>query len=132
MTKRALIFLAGLLGVRAYGQQTTFDATNFIVTGEGLAAGMADYSLKDIYQQKSFPAQMAAQMNTHFPQALFQGTGIGNAPGFPEMPVRVPGPGQNSVRSDFPPQLFVFNLSLPRFRVAASFQRHPTAQLSQS
>ena len=86
MTKRALIFLAGLLAVRAYAQQKTFDATNFVVTGEGLAAGMADYSLKDIYQQKSFPAQMAVQMNTHFPQALFQGTGIGNAPGFPEMP----------------------------------------------
>ena len=64
-----------------------------IVVGEGLAAGIADYSLslKDVYQDKSFPAQMARQMNTGFPQPLIQPPGIGNVPGFPAMPVRLPG-----------------------------------------
>src|SRR5205085_2037186 len=64
-----------------------------------------------------------------FPQALFQGSGIGNAPGFPEMPVRVPGPGQNSVRTDFPPQLFVFNVSVPGLRVEDSLNRRPAAPI---
>ena len=93
MIKRALLVLAVAMASQLDAQQKKFDATNFIVLGEGLAAGMADYSLKDIYQLKCFPARMATQMNTSFPQALFQGSGIGNAPGFPEMPVRVPGPG---------------------------------------
>jgi hypothetical protein len=121
--------LACLAAFRLDAQQKKFDPTNFIVVGEGLAAGMADFSLKDIYQLKSFPAQMAIQMNTSFPQALFQGSGIGNAPGFPDMPVRVPGPGQNSVRSDFPPQLFVFNLSIPGYRVEDSLGRRPSAPI---
>jgi hypothetical protein len=129
MSKRALIFLAGVMAFQLEAQQKKFDPTNFIVVGEGLAAGMADFSLKDIYQIKSFPAQIAVQMNTSFPQALFQGTGIGNAPGFPEMPVRVPGPGQDSVRSDFPPHLFVFNLSVPGFRIEDSLGRRPSAPI---
>src|SRR5882724_8112580 len=117
MSRQVLIFLAGLMALPLGAQQKKFDPTNFIAVGEGLAAGMADFSLKDVYQLKSFPAQMAVQMNTSFPQALFQASGIGNAPGFPDMPVRVPGPGQNSVRTDFPPQLFVFNLSIPGYRI---------------
>jgi len=129
MRKWALIFVICAGAVQLNAQQAKFDPTNFIVMGEGLGAGMADYSLKDVYQLKSFPAQMATQMNTHFPQALFQGTGIGNAPGFPAMPVRVPGPGQNSVRSDFPPQLFVFNLSVPGYRVEDALNRRPSSPI---
>src|SRR5438552_8902854 len=62
-----LIFLSV---VRLDGGQRRLDVTNFVVMGEGLAAGMADFSLKDVYQEKSFPAQMAQQMNTAFPQPL--------------------------------------------------------------
>ena len=130
MNRLALVFLMGLAVFPLAAQRPKkLDPTNFIAVGEGLAAGMADYSLKDIYQLKSFPAQMAQQMNTSFPQALFQGTGIGNAPGFPEMPVRVPGPGQNSVRTDFPPQLFVFNVSVPGLRVEDSLNKRPSAPI---
>ena len=123
--------LVGLLALPAHPQQRKLDVTNFVVMGEGLAAGMADFSLKDVYQEKSFPAQMALQMNTAFPQPLIQGSGIGNVPGFPAMPVRAPGPGQGAVRKDFPPALFVFNLSVPGFRVEDAIQRRPAAPLVQ-
>src|SRR5437867_4205958 len=122
-----LIFLCLLATQLAAQPQRRLDVTNFVVVGEGLAAGMADFSLKDIYQEKSFPAQMARQMNTAFPQPLMQASGIGNVPGFPPMPVRAPGPGQGAVRKDFPPQLFVFNLSVPGFRVEDSVGRRPAA-----
>lgn len=132
MSKLALICLTCAAALQLSAQQPKFDPTNFIAVGEGLAAGMADYSLKDVYQLKSFPAQLALQLNTSFPQALFQGVGVGNAPGFPAMPVRVPGPGQNSVRSDFPPQLFVFNLAVPGHRVEDAVNRRPSAPIVRS
>ena len=74
---------------------------------------------------------MAQQMNTAFPQPLIQGSGIGNAPGFPAMPVRAPGPGQGAVRKDFPPTLFIFNLSVPGFRVEDAVGRRPGAPVIQ-
>ena len=42
------------------------DTTTFVVLGEGLAAGMADFGLTSVVQEKSFPAQMARQMGTCF------------------------------------------------------------------
>src|SRR5882762_6836402 len=126
-----LCVLICLSAVRLDGEQRKLDVTNFVVMGEGLAAGMADFSLKDVYQEKSFPAQMAVQMNTAFPQPLIQGSGIGNAPGFPAMPVRAPGPGQGAVRKDFPPTLFIFNLSVPGFRIEDAVGRRPAPPLVQ-
>ena len=41
---------------------------------------MADFGLREVYQTKSFGAQMARQMNTAFPQPLIESPGIGNAP----------------------------------------------------
>src|SRR5712692_2859495 len=131
MKNRLLTFLVCLLALRLDAQQRRLDTTNFIVLGEGLAAGMADFSLKDVYQEKSFPAQMAKQMSAAFPQPLIQASGIGNVPGFPPMPVRAPGPGQGAVRKDFPPALFVFNLSVPGFRIEDSVGRRPAAPLIQ-
>ena len=125
------IALSVLLPVLAAAQQPTLNPTNFIVLGEGLAAGMADFSLKDVYQDKSFPNQMATQMNVAFPQPEFQGSGVGNVPGFPALPVRYPGPGQTTVRADFPPQLFIFNLSIPGLRLADSLGRPPSPPLVQ-
>ena len=120
------------LAVSAGAQQRKLDPTTFIVIGEGLAAGMADFSLKDVYQEKSFPAQMAEQMDVAMPQPLFEGSGVGNVPGFPPLPVRYPGPGQGSVRKDFPPTLFIFNLSVPGFRLSDSFAQRPSAPLIQA
>ena len=44
------------------------NTTTFIVLGEGLAAGMGDFTLSDETQIDSFPAQMARQMRAEFPQ----------------------------------------------------------------
>ena len=107
------------------GAQQKFDPTNMIVIGEGLAAGVADFSLKDIYQKKNFGARLGEQMNVAFPQPIMQGVGVGNIPGFAEMPVRTPGPGQGAVRADFPPQLFIFNLSVPGYKLTDTFGRRP-------
>ena len=54
-----LLALAPLLCVPARAQQAKLDTTQFIVVGEGLAAGFADFALRDVYQDKSFGAQMA-------------------------------------------------------------------------
>jgi hypothetical protein len=58
-----------------------------------------------------------------------EGSGVGNVPGFPALPVRYPGPGQGAVREDFPPQLFVFNLSIPGYHIADAIGRAPAAPI---
>ncbi|MEO7649710.1 MAG: hypothetical protein ABIZ80_04530, partial [Bryobacteraceae bacterium] len=104
--------------------QAKFDAKQFIVVGEGLAAGMADFALRDAYQTRSFPAQLAKQMNVGFPQPLMEAPGLaGDMPGFQTLPPRLPGVQQGSVRTKFPPDLFVFNLSVPGMRLADSLNR---------
>ena len=128
MTQRLLLPIAMVLAL-PLGAQQKFDPTNMVVLGEGLAAGVADFSLKDVYQKKNFGAQLAEQMSVAFPQPLMQGTGLGNVPGFAEMPVRAPGPGQGAVRADFPPQLFVFNLSVPGYKLTDTFGRRPSTPL---
>lgn len=112
--------------------QSKLDTTQFIVVGEGLAAGMGDFALKDTYQKLSFPAQMATQMNTAFPQPLIQPPGLnGGAPGFTALPGGYPLTLQGSVRDDFPPDLFVFNLSVPGAKVADSLNNRPAFPLIQ-
>ena len=107
------------------------DTTTFVVIGEGLAAGFSNFSLQDIFQQSSFPAVMARQMETAFPQPLVQAPGIGSAPGYPAQPVAVPAPGQTTVRTPFPPTLFVFNLAVPGHRVGDAISLRPTSPLIQ-
>lgn len=122
---------AALAGNLAHGQQAKLDTTQFLVMGEGLGAGMADFALRDVYQNYSFGAQMAAQMKAAFPQPIIQSPGIGSVPGFPALPPRLPGTAQGAVRNDFPPQLFVFNLSVPGLKLADSLNRRPTPPLIQ-
>src|SRR5881394_2228970 len=88
MTKRsgttAIIVLAAVGCITAPGQtKPSLDTTSFVVMGEGLAAGMANYGLSSVVQQYSFPAQMAAQMKTGFEQPLIQPPGIGDVIGYP-------------------------------------------------
>src|ERR1041384_7695701 len=44
------------------------NTTTFVVLGEGLAAGMGDFTLTEETQRESFPAQMDRQMQTDFTQ----------------------------------------------------------------
>ena len=105
------------------------DTTSFVVVGEGLAAGMADFSLRELYQKNNFPALIASQLKTAFPQPLIQAPGIGDVAGFPQLPVMVPGIGQTTVRSLFPPTLFVFNLAVPGHRLNDAIHFRPTPPL---
>jgi hypothetical protein len=125
-----LMFLVWPWALQA--QQTgTLDTTTFVVIGEGLAAGMADFALRDVYQKNSFPALMAQKFGTAFPQPLIQPPGIGSVPGFAELPVAAPGPWQTSVRTPFPPPIFVFNLAVPGHRLTDALSLRPTPPLIQ-
>ena len=132
MNKKVLpLFLLFFLRPWVLQAQQTLDTTTFVVIGEGLAAGMADFALRDVYQKKSFPALIAQQVGTAFPQPLIQPPGIGSVPGFPEPPVAVPGPYQTSVRTPFPPTIFVFDLAVPGHRLTDALSLRPTPPLVQ-
>ena len=123
----------------------TLDLTNFVVLGEGLAAGFANFSLHQVHQANSFPAVMARQMGVgNFPQPLFQAPGLGNVPGFPALPARVPATLEDTVRVPGGPKptgrpnaqppfsLFVFNVSVPGATVADAVARRPVRPLLQA
>lgn len=105
------------------------DCSNLIILGEGLAAGMTNFSLMEEDQQDSFPAQMARQMKSTLIQPLIQGPGIGDAPGFARLPVRLPFDHQTTVLKQFPPAGPVSNLSVPGLKLADALVRRPTAPL---
>lgn len=96
-------------------------AARFFVLGEGLAAGMTNFTLSSDTQQWSFPTQMAKQMGAKCPQRLLQSPGIGNAVGFPRLPVRLPAPPQTTVLIDFPPE-HVSNLAIPELTLDDALQ----------
>ncbi len=115
------------------------ETTSFVVMGEGLAAGMANFGLNRVGQSKSFPAQMAAQMKTPFPQPLFQEPGLGDVVGYPGQEVKLhtyptgavrvmsqPDPGKPAA-----PPMFVQNLSIPGLTLAESISLRPVAPVSQ-
>jgi len=145
--KRSEIFPAIILVaatcVSAPGQtRRSLDTTTFVVMGEGLAAGMANYGLSAVVQQYSFPAQMAAQMNTGFEQPLIQPPGIGDVIGYPAQEVRLQTYPQGSVRRFYLPTdltkdpiqgqpLFVMNLSVPGLTLSDSIAMRPVAPISQ-
>src|SRR5215472_8848638 len=78
------------------------NTSTFIALGEGLAAGMGDFSLSDESQKYSFPAQMAQQMGATFDQPLIQPPGVGQAIGFAPWSVIVPSPLQSTVLDQIP------------------------------
>lgn len=130
-TLTILLMLALVAAAPLWGQTRRLDLTTFVVVGEGLAAGMADFALKSANQEKSFPAVMAKQMNTHFPQPLIQSPGIGVSPGYPVLPPVVTLHRQTTVReSAF--NLFVFNLSIPGAKLADAVNRRPVNPVVQA
>ena len=107
----------------------TLDATSFLVLGEGLAAGMTNFALSEVDQRESFGAQMARQMKVDFPQPLIQAPGLGDAPGFPRLPVLLPFDHQTTVLTDFPPSTPISNLSVPGLTLADAATRRPVSPL---
>lgn len=132
----AALFTLGMAASAFAQPQKTPDFTQFAVMGEGLAAGFADFQLKQVDQVNSFPALIAQQAGALFPQPLIQTPGIGYAPGFPILPVRVPNTLQTTVRvaagpvpvradgDGQPPQdVFIFNTSIPNQKIADALTR---------
>lgn len=128
--KRIAVLL--LFGTVVVGQSTRrLDTTSFIVVGEGLAAGVNNFGLSEVGQETTFGALIASQMKTIFPQPVFQSPGIGNTVGFSGQTLRIPSALQTTLRTPFPPQLFVFNLSIPGLRTSESIQLRPAKPLIQ-
>ncbi|HEX7183452.1 MAG TPA: hypothetical protein VF756_16585 [Thermoanaerobaculia bacterium] len=105
------------------------DRNVFVVLGEGLAAGAGDFALWDDFQHHSFPRQMARQMQTDLVQPILQQPGIGNLPGFPPLPVEIPGLMQTTVLDPWPPPAAISNLSVPSFRLADALHLRPKPPL---
>jgi hypothetical protein len=117
--------LAALLTASAVAQQSAIDTTTMVVIGDGIAAGMTDFALREVAQKQAFPSLVAKQIGTPLPLPLIEAPGLGSVPGFPAMPVRAPGPFQTTVRSQFPPPVFVLNLSVPGAKVNDVTGRRP-------
>jgi hypothetical protein len=132
-----VLFVAMVSGaVQERAQAQKLDTTTFVVMGEGLAAGMANYGLSSVMQSKSFPALIAAQMGTGFEQPLIQPPGIGDVVGYPGQEVRVQAYPQGSVRQFYlptdktkdpilAPPLFVQNVSVPGQTLSDSMTLRP-------
>ncbi len=101
------------------------NTATFVVLGEGLAAGMSDFGLKADLQRESFPALLARQMRTPFTQPLVQPPGIGDLPGFPRLPVRLPAMMQGTVLEAFPPASLPNNLSVPGLHLDHACELRP-------
>jgi len=134
MMKRTVVLILCFLLVSpflaAQGSRR-LDTTTFVVLGEGMAAGVYNFSLSSKGQENSFPALIAKQVGTILPQPNLQPPGIGNVVGYNELPLRIPAALQTTVRKPFPPYLFVFNLSVPGLRTADAITRRPTLPLIQ-
>jgi hypothetical protein len=104
------------------------DLSRFIVLGEGLAAGVIDFSLHSDTQIWSFAAQMARQMAVDFPMPLIQAPGFGDLVGFPLPTVRIPAPLQTTVLGQLPPTP-VSNLAVPGFRLKDALAVRPEQPL---
>jgi hypothetical protein len=126
------IMFCGALALPLLGQRPAFDPRSMIVVGDGIAAGMNDFALRETYQKQSFPALVAAQLKTAMALPLIEAPGLGSVPGFPSLPVRLPGPSQTTVRTQFPPPLFVQNLSVPGAKLTDVLTRKPGWPLIQA
>jgi len=104
------------------------DTTRFVVLGEGLAAGMGEFSMYAAAQTASFPAQMSGQMGRPFVQTLIEAPGIGDAAGFAPLPVVVPSPLQTSVLDQIPPNP-PSNLSVPGLTIMEAVHLRPKEPL---
>jgi len=104
------------------------DARTTVVIGDGLSAGMGDFSLKENHQRHSFPAQLASGMGTHLSQPLFQEPGLGHPIGFADVAVSAPTLFQTTAFVKIP-STPVANLSIPGFTPGDAVDYRPQAPL---
>ncbi len=106
----------------------SLDVTTFVVLGDGLTAGMRNSRLYSEAQKGSFPALATRQMHAIFPLPLINGPGLGRLPGQSPGRVDLPSTLQTTVRES-PPNLFVFNLSVPGFGPDEALSLRPVPPL---
>ncbi len=120
----------------------TLDTTSFVVMGEGLAAGMANFGLSSVVQNKDFAALLAAQMGTGMEQPLIQPPGIGDVVGYPGQEVQVQKYPQGAVRQIYlptdstkapiaTPPLLITNVSVPGLTLQDALTMKPVAPIVQ-
>ena len=68
-------------------------------------------------------------MKVGFVQPLIQAPGLGDAPGFPRLPVRLPMDHQTTVLRQFPPSEANANLSIPCMTLSEALARRPAPPL---
>lgn len=112
-------------------ERAPLDASRLVVMGEGLAAGLGNFSLSRESQSASFGALLASQLGVPFHQPLLEAPGAGNVPGLPPQPVIVPAPPQGTVRGELPPPPGLSNVAVPGFRLADALRRRPLPPLVQ-
>ncbi|MCU1329401.1 MAG: hypothetical protein JWN34_4771 [Bryobacterales bacterium] len=132
-------FLVALSIGSVQAQTAPLETTTFVVMGEGLAAGMANFGLSSIVQSQSFPQVIATQMKTAFTQPLIQPPGIGDIVGYPGREAIIGVYPQGTVRI-FPPQpnpndnappLFVLNTSIPGHKLSDALTMRPVSPVIQ-
>jgi len=142
--KMKTAFVLPLVVLSLVGQALAqkLDTTTFVVMGEGLAAGMANYGLSSVVQSKDFAALLAAQMGTGMEQPLIQPPGIGDVVGYPGQEVMVQRYPQGSVRQFYyptdptkapiqTPAIFVTNVSVPGLTLNDAVTMVPVAPVAQ-
>src|SRR4051812_25401119 len=102
-----------------------------VVLGESLAAGLVNFSLHEDDQRRAFPLLVAQRLGLACATPLFQPPGIGNAAGYPALPVLVPHEAQTTVLTEWPPVGAFDNLSIPGLTLAEAVERKPAAPLVQ-
>jgi hypothetical protein len=112
----------------APGVNGRLNTSSTVVLGEGLAAGMGDFSLSEYTQAFSFPTLVARQMGAQLPQTLIESPGIGDAIGFGPWQVIVPSPLQSTVVKQIPPEPAA-NLSVPGFTLSDALRLRPRQPL---
>ncbi|MEQ1830577.1 MAG: hypothetical protein ABL921_31785, partial [Pirellula sp.] len=104
------------------------DVSTLVVVGEGLAAGVGDFSLSSELQAMSFPAQLARHLDTELKQPLFEAPGIDCSHTCRSSNLRFPDLKQTTVYMDYPPTSYG-NLSIPGFLVGDCLRLRPRPPL---
>jgi hypothetical protein len=121
--------LAGSAPAGSPGTAGQAGGSTHLVLGEGLAAGMGDFSLSEETQRYCFPNLLAQQMGVGFAQPLVEAPGIGIAVGFPGLGASVPRLMQTTALEQFPPPRPFSNLSVPGLKVADVLTLRPAPPL---
>lgn len=96
-----------------------------VALGGVLSSGAGSTALHFDHQVWSFPAQVARCLGLPFRQPLLQPPGLGNLPGFQELPVIVPDALQTTFLAELPPRGPFHDLCLPGLTLERALEARP-------